>query len=227
MRCQTEHNKVRVQSVQAVPQIGLPVGAPQELIVADVRHDLVLPLPRLVVSREDDRNLPPPVVVLNLAGHKILNLLRQPHHKLRPRCDGVRVKLVLRDFLPLQSRLLGEFLVLQCGPEAPRPLLVHFGARSHAVYRHVQQPLGPDEVEYNVEVRKDILHHDLEAQRTPVLHAVFARVDAAVDDAVHVQVEVIKHWHETLRGDSGVDEWHPARNPPVKLWHSHGRFVLF
>ena len=57
VRGQAEHDEVGVQAVQAVADVGVPPRA--AALLPDVRHDLVLALPRDVGIRQDDLRLSP------------------------------------------------------------------------------------------------------------------------------------------------------------------------
>lgn len=47
------------------------------------------------------------------------------------------------------------------------------------------------------------------------------RVRTAVDDSVHVEVEVVEFWQECCVGDDLVDFWIAFADPAVELRYSH------
>mmetsp|Transcript_13158 Transcript_13158/g.33917 ORF Transcript_13158/g.33917 Transcript_13158/m.33917 type:complete len:226 (+) Transcript_13158:1951-2628(+) len=105
--------------------------------------------------------------------------------------------------LPQLHLLPLHLLALLRSAEAPGALLVHLGARGHAVDGHVDDLLRADDADKAVEVQENVLVHVLLVlRRRPVLG-----VAARVDDAVHIEVQVVKvsigcifveiDWHHT------------------------------
>ena len=97
-------------------------------------------------------------------------------------------------------------------------LLVHLGARRTAVDRHIEELLGADDAYEAADVAKG-LHEDLAL----LLHAEASRVvvRTVVDDAVHVQVEVVE-LRDLLRGDVLIDQRVALREPAIETRDAHG-----
>mmetsp|Transcript_5938 Transcript_5938/g.21724 ORF Transcript_5938/g.21724 Transcript_5938/m.21724 type:complete len:235 (+) Transcript_5938:3934-4638(+) len=196
MRRQREHDQVGVQAVQAV--LGVGVEARQAPLAANVVHDLVLALTGHIGVREDDLDVAPAGVVVESLVDVVLQRHGQVRHEGCARCNHVRVERLgldlVRHLEPLHLHLLAEAILLELllagilgGAEAARALLVHLGARRDAVDGHVEQLARPHHAEEPVDVREDVLEHlRHRGGRRPIL-----RVEAGVDDAIHVQVQVV------------------------------------
>mmetsp|Transcript_14273 Transcript_14273/g.44155 ORF Transcript_14273/g.44155 Transcript_14273/m.44155 type:complete len:307 (+) Transcript_14273:1138-2058(+) len=197
-------------------------GRVRRLHVSHVVHDLVLALAGLVGAREDDgRRVGPAVERVRGA------LVREPRaergaqrvHELRARRDAVGIKRVrvVGHGLARGDQLRVELLALLRGPEAPRPLLVHLRARRDAVDREVDGLRGPDDLADFVRKRKDA-HELLALARDDEFRVVAVR--AHVDDAVHVQVQVVDV-RAALGGQAVAHALHDARvlvrQPPEHL----------
>jgi len=106
---------------------------------------------------------------------------------------------------------------------------VHFGARSNAIYCQVEEPSRPDDAEQAIQVLENGLQ-DLGDRRRRAhiyvcMHAVL-RVEAMVDDAIYVEVEVVIDdairaplWFLLCGGD---DAWVFGHKPLVERRNPHG-----
>eukprot|EP00047_Mylnosiga_fluctuans_P011955 m.23935 g.23935 ORF g.23935 m.23935 type:complete len:497 (-) comp3950_c0_seq2:77-1567(-) len=187
VRRQAQHNQVGIEAVEAVAREGVVVGP--LLLRADEVHDLVLALAGHLVAGEDDTDALPVLIVGHLAVQEALQLLLQAHHELRARGDRVGVKLALcGNTLGLQLFRLQRCLLRRA--EAARALLVHLCTRRNAIDGHVQQPLRADDGDEVLQVRKHALEDHLLGKDDRGID--IAGVRALVNDAVHVQVEIIK-----------------------------------
>ena len=111
------------------------------------------------------------------------------------------------------------------GAKSPGSLLVHFGSRSAAVDGEVEPFHGPDEVNKPVNVPANAEDHVLHGQS--LCHLVVLRVGAVVDDAIHVEVEVVELWQsEVVLRDRVVDQRIPLTKPFVETGDPHGCGVL-
>lgn len=166
----------------------------------NVVHDLVLALAGNVRIRQYDLNPPPARIAVQPIVHIVVQARRQPIHERRAGRYAVRVEVLALGLLgrqvgALQQQLrphpldLADLLHrLLGGAEAARPLLVHLGARRHAVDRHVEQLAGPHDAEQAVDALEYRHHHLVLVLRGGAVLGMGARVD----DAVHVQVEVVE-----------------------------------
>mmetsp|Transcript_57280 Transcript_57280/g.138394 ORF Transcript_57280/g.138394 Transcript_57280/m.138394 type:complete len:222 (+) Transcript_57280:564-1229(+) len=168
-----------------MPQVGIVPRL--ALDPADVLHNLVLSLARHLRAREDDLGAPPVDVLLHLPPDVVVEELGECRHELGAGRDAVGVKWLRGDLLsPLLGlhQRLGELLGRA---EAALALLVHLGAGGHPVDGHVQDLAGADDVEDAVDVLEDGEVHLLLGGGGGKVLGVAGRVD----DAVHIQVEVV------------------------------------
>lgn len=115
------------------------------------------------------------------------NSIRKTGQGMRTWRDTVAVKgLFLGELFAFAESLFTGPLSIQSGPEAPRALLVHFGARGNAVDSHEEELLRLDFPEEVLDVVEDGNEHFL-LGKTEV-HIVNILVCAIVDDAIHVQL---------------------------------------
>mmetsp|Transcript_64923 Transcript_64923/g.193524 ORF Transcript_64923/g.193524 Transcript_64923/m.193524 type:complete len:284 (+) Transcript_64923:2265-3116(+) len=204
VRRQAQHDKVGIRAVEAVP--GVRVVLRLHALGADVVHDLVLTLAGNVRVVEDDTGLellPERVVgqavvdvVADGLGHLVqeVGAGRDDVGVEELACAAIGQSTALRlPVLPELLLLALHLLALLRGPEPSRPLLVHLGAGGDAVDGHVEQLLGPDDADEAVQVEENVLVHVL---LIFWCRAIF-RVAAWVDDAVHVEVQVVEI---TVRG---------------------------
>lgn len=152
-----------------MPNIGVVIWLRSGL--ADVLHDLVLPLSRDVVAREDHLAIPPVRVLTNLLVHEILELFGELGHEhgtyrnqntpqARQRCahtggNAVTVEcLFFRELLPLSLGLLLDFSRLLGRSKPPTSLLVHLRTRGNPVDSHEKQLLRLDLPKQMIHVRE-------------------------------------------------------------------------
>jgi hypothetical protein len=83
---------------------------------------------------------------------------------------------------------------------------------------HVEDTLGPDEVENLVDVAKYSHHLILFRESDDVISV---SMGAVVDNAIHVQIEVVKLWHSNRRSYRMQRERITLRQPSEKSWDSH------
>ena len=196
VRREREHHQVRVEAMDAVVLVG--VVPRREPLRAHKRHDLVLTLPRHRRVGQDDSQ----VGVLAPRGIELhVRVVPQPptqvSHECRARRDHVGVHLLRlrrRRGLALAAPGLAHLVLdaaLELGLlrrfEPTRALLVHLGPRRRPVHREEEQPPRLCQREQVVNVGQDTHVHLLLRGRSL---AVF-RVEARVDDPVHVQVKVV------------------------------------
>mmetsp|Transcript_31089 Transcript_31089/g.61556 ORF Transcript_31089/g.61556 Transcript_31089/m.61556 type:complete len:243 (-) Transcript_31089:185-913(-) len=222
---QPQHHQVRVLPVHAVPRVR-PVPRPA-LPLADVLHDLVLPLPRHLLPAEHHLQLRPRRIRRHLLPDEILDRGRHPPHEIRAGGDAVRIErrpLLLSYLFPRRARR--RLLLCQRLRQIPRaaeptgPLLVQFGAGGHTVHGHVHAHFRTHDLGHDaVEVRDDARHHLALTQGGGHVHA--RGVGAPVDDAVHVQVQVVEFGEEGAGGQDLVDVRVPLRQPAVELGDAH------
>ena len=92
------------------------------------------------------------------------------------------------------------------------------GARGRTVDSHEEQLLWLHDLDQLLQVRKDLDNH----LRLCQPRAGVVAVRAVVDDAVHVQVQVVHDWHAGA-GNGLVDERVALAEPAVKLWDACAR----
>ena len=90
MSAETEHEKISIKAVEAVPGVG--IIAREGLLMSDEVHDLVFSLTGRLVARQDDPGSLPETIGGHLVGHEVLQLLVEPVHERRSRCDAIRVE---------------------------------------------------------------------------------------------------------------------------------------
>ena len=201
---ESEHDEVRISSVDAVGLVGV-VGQ-RSPFLPDELHDLVLALARATGVREDYRQvLPVPVAPYSFL-HVVPDCLSHVAQEGSARGYQVRVERGFVDvgfdfarinvfLFELLQQVLLLFLHLEAlhgGPEAARPLLVHLGARGHSVNSQVEQLPGPHDVDDLVHVFVDVLALFLKVFGLP--DGLAFGVAAGVDESVHVHVEVVDVW---------------------------------
>ena len=197
VRRERQHDEIRVEAVHDV--LGVRVEALESPLLPDVVHGLVLALSGDGSVGHDHLDSPPRGIRVHPLVHVILKRGAEAAHEGRARRDDVAVErlglLPRRDVDSLSPELLPEFLVLLLlllgllrGAKSTRSLLIHLGPRRDAVDGHVQQLPRADHGEEPVDVVEDALEHlFLGGWRRAIL-----RVEARVDDAVHVEVQVIE-----------------------------------
>mmetsp|Transcript_23449 Transcript_23449/g.67568 ORF Transcript_23449/g.67568 Transcript_23449/m.67568 type:complete len:396 (+) Transcript_23449:1163-2350(+) len=199
VRDEAEHDEVGVESVQDVGEAGLPVRVAFRRVVGivllpafpDVVHHLVLPLAgdvgsghHHVAARHPER------IGRLLVFHPPLHGNAELEHKVGARRDAVGIELgaVGEDAVAGQDGG-GQLLGLLGRAEAAGALLVHLGPGRDAVDGQVQHLSWPYEAVEAIDVAKDLLEHGRLVQDDDLVVVVAVR--AGVDDAVHVQVEVV------------------------------------
>lgn len=130
----------------------------------------------------------------------IMQTRGQPVHERRPGRDAIRVEMLLfwllrRQMRPFEQQFRAnavhfvDFLDGFFGcPETPGSLLVHLGTRCDAIYGHIEQFPGTHDAEKTVDALEDSDHHFVFVARGRFVF----RVGARVDNAVHVEVQVVE-----------------------------------
>ena len=77
---------------------------------------------------------------------------------------------------------------------------------------------GLNHAEQKLNVVKDVLKDLLLAD--PEVRVVIIGMRADVDDAVHVEIQIVK-LRNLIFLDDFTETWIPLRQPAVKLWNSH------
>lgn len=135
VREQRQHDQVGISAVETVARVGvvalscaqLPYVV-QHFVFTFARHDTV---------RKNNFETLVGRVSRALVLHEKVELLAQGHHEFSAGGDRICVKKV-RNLFALGSQLFLQVACLFCSSEAARSLLVHFGARGHAVHRQQQ-----------------------------------------------------------------------------------------
>ena len=107
VRCESEHDQVRIEAAEAVPCVGVvSLFVPR---ASDVVHDLVLAFPRDAVARVDDFETSPERIVFDLLANKVLKVLVELGHKLGTGGNAVGVeqlsRVLLRNLSPFNGRI--------------------------------------------------------------------------------------------------------------------------
>ena len=219
VRNQPKHNKVGILPIHAVAGVGLISGLVAHL--TDVLHDLVLAFTGDLLTREDHLQVPPEGILLDFFADKVLDGGGNAPHELCPRRDAVRVEGAPRRGATvavgrLDGFALGGLGQLHGAAEAPRSLLVKFGARSDAIDGHVHRHLGLDNLRDDpIDVMHNAEHHIPLAEDVGDVEVV--RVGTSVDDTIHVQIKVIKLRKECRVRNDMVDLGIAFTNPSVEL----------
>ena len=217
---QPKHDQVGVLAVHAVALVRRVVRLGPRL--ADVLHDLVLALARHVVPAEHNLQVAPQGVLLDLLADEPTQVLAHELHELRPGRDAVGVEdVVFVHDLPPLTRLGHAFHAVLRRTETTRTLLVQLRTRGHAVDGHEEQLLGLGDLrDHAVNVAEDGQHHLAQGQAAG--RAVVVGVRARVDDAVHVQVQVVDLRQQCAVGDHLVDLRVTLAEPAIELGNTHG-----
>mmetsp|Transcript_11144 Transcript_11144/g.26201 ORF Transcript_11144/g.26201 Transcript_11144/m.26201 type:complete len:292 (+) Transcript_11144:1750-2625(+) len=199
VRDEAQHDEIGVEAVQDVSEVGLPVRVTLRRVVrvvllptlADVVHHLVLPLAGDV--RPGHHHVAPghpERIGRLLVFHPLFQRDAELEHKVGAGSDAVGIELgpVGEDAVAGQDGG-GQLLALLGRAEAAGALLVHLGAGGDAVDGQVQHLARPDEAVEAIDVAKDLLEHGRLVQHDDFVVVVAVR--AGVDDAVHVEVEVV------------------------------------
>jgi hypothetical protein len=199
VRGQGQHDEVRVESVEAVPSVGVVVRL--GFGVTEVVHDLVLALPRSLGPGDNDLDALPKGILLDLFANKKSEMLRELGHELGSRSDAIAVERLLRQLLShLQSQLQSLSSIIGC-PKAARALLVHLGSWCTTIYGHVDEPAGLDDVKKTSDVLECLHKHIVLVRHCQAACVV---VGAIVNDAIHVQIQIVELWN-LLDGNGLVD----------------------
>ena len=187
VRHEPEHDQVRVQAVETVlrraPRFRL-LPRPNKV------HDLVLALARDVGARKHDFHRLVERVVGALVREPRLEGLAELGHERRAGRDAVRVESVGvgRHVAAGRDEFRAQLLALLRRAEPAAPLLVHLRARRDAVDGEDDRALGGDDLADLVREGEDA--HELVA-RAGLRDLGVVAVRAHVDDAVHVEVQVV------------------------------------
>lgn len=173
------------------------------------------------MPRVDNRQLLPQRVLLHLLPNKILQVRIDHRHKLRPRGDTIGVK--NGSFINLDA-LFNGFLAgfggVLCRTETTGALLIHLGSGRHPIDGDVEEFLGFDDLRDDpVDIVPDVFHHFFLCEALGDFLVV--GVGAGVDDAVHVQVEVVEFGEEGQVGDDVVDGDVALGEPAVEFGDAH------
>lgn len=100
----------------------------------------------------------------------------------------------------------------QSVPESSTSLLVHLCPWRHPVHSHEEDLPWLDDPEEHLQVMEDVSKYLF--LRDAKVDILIIRVRALVDDAVHVQIEIVKLWN--LRGDRKLYKMHKNKKdiPP-------------
>ena len=245
VRGEPQHDEVGVQAVEDVAGVGvvprLRALRPHEL------HDLVLSLAGDGGVAEDHLEPAPARVQREALVHVVPQPVRQTGHEGGSRRDDVVVEhLLLGAALAelvaalhhLATQVLLDVLLLRdlLGRlEAAGALLVHLRARRDTVDGHVQHLAGAHHRHEAVDVKADVGKHLVLGLGG---RDVF-RVHARVDDAVHIEVQVVKldavgvglrqvHRHRDASHGRGLLLEHVSQDarvlldePSEECWHAH------
>ena len=80
VRKQAQHDEVGIQTVDAVPRVGIKAGL--GLLGADEIHDLVLTLSWDLMPGENHLHIPPLLILCHLLIDEILDVGGKPRHKV-------------------------------------------------------------------------------------------------------------------------------------------------
>mmetsp|Transcript_70792 Transcript_70792/g.163664 ORF Transcript_70792/g.163664 Transcript_70792/m.163664 type:complete len:265 (+) Transcript_70792:2467-3261(+) len=199
MCCQSQHDQVSVRAVQEVPNVWVILRL--RTLQSDELHDLVLPLAGNICIREDDARLEllPQRVVGGAVMDVVADCLGHLVQEIGARCDDIGVEKLssasVRQRAALGLPILPQLflftlhlLTLLCCSKSTSSLLVHLCTRSHTVDGHVDHLLWPGDADEAIQVEENILVHVfLVLGGWPIFW-----MAAGMDDAVHVQVEVVK-----------------------------------
>mmetsp|Transcript_6747 Transcript_6747/g.16597 ORF Transcript_6747/g.16597 Transcript_6747/m.16597 type:complete len:270 (+) Transcript_6747:3036-3845(+) len=192
VRGEREHDKIGIQSVQDVDQIGIVplLGA----LGAHVRHDLVLPLSGHGGVAEYHLEIPPRRIRGEALADVKSDVFGEVDHEFRTGGDDVRIprhvgrggdaRALLGEAVAHLHLRRGALLRLLRRAESPRALLVHLRAGGDAVDGEVQELSGTDRTDESVHVQTYVFVHLLLVFG---LGAVLG-MRAGVDDPVHVDV---------------------------------------
>lgn len=156
------------------------------------------------MAGEDNSWSLPDGVYTHFGLQEVLELRLQSHHELGARSDAVGVEslsverfglLVALGLLELSLGLRGRVLGR---PEASGALLVHLCPGGDAVDSQEEQPARAHHANERLQVVEDAFENFCLRDAVVV---VVVRVRAVVDDAVHVQVEVVKLGHLEIIND--------------------------
>ncbi len=180
--------------------VGLIMGL--VLHVANVLHDFMLSLSGDVVAGVDHFQIPPERIFLDLFADKVLDAVGYLFHEFSSGGDAIGIKDSLifqligcrggrRRLAPVLGG--GSFGHILGRSKAPGSLLVELGSGGHAVDGHEHGYFGFDDLSNDaIEVVHDAEHHVLFGQDVGDIQMI--RVRTAVDDSVHVEVEVVEFW---------------------------------
>ena len=90
MSAESKHEKISIKAVEAVAGVG--IIAREGLLMSDEVHDLVFSLTGRLVAGQDDPGSLPETIGGHLVGHEVLQLLVEPVHERRSRCDAIGVE---------------------------------------------------------------------------------------------------------------------------------------
>mmetsp|Transcript_39618 Transcript_39618/g.84508 ORF Transcript_39618/g.84508 Transcript_39618/m.84508 type:complete len:257 (-) Transcript_39618:339-1109(-) len=199
VRGEAKHDEVRVQAVEDVSQAGGPVGmgdrgifgVVERLRLANVVHHLVLSLSRHVRPAHDHvAPVLPDRIRLLLVLDPLSHGKPQLQHEVGPGRDAVGIERVPLRQGPVPSQDRGrQLLGLLRGAESARALLIHFGAGRHPVDGEVEHLPRLHDFVQSINVAENLFEHLRLVENGDLLLVV--AVSARVDDAVHVEVEVI------------------------------------
>mmetsp|Transcript_34898 Transcript_34898/g.87809 ORF Transcript_34898/g.87809 Transcript_34898/m.87809 type:complete len:212 (-) Transcript_34898:23-658(-) len=190
------------------------------LALADELHDLVLTFAGHLLAREDDLAASPCRIGGELVAHKVLDVFGETCHERSARCDAVAVERILRYRYTFGACLLECFVAFACRSKTTRTLLVHLGTRCDTIDSHKEDLARFHKAEDLFQVTKNVLDHFAFTQEFGSALGVVIWMRTAMDDAVHVQIEMIELWMQ-VSFHGGVDERVALRHPSKELGHSH------
>ena len=231
---EAEADQIRIHAVDAVRRVGVVARLRAE--AADVVHNLVLALAGDVGIGEHNGEVAPRRVLVELLENEPLNGLPHTLHKGRGGGDNIVVppllelglgEIVLGD--NRRGALLGDQIALTAlgrGAESAASLLVHLTPRGHAINAQHKALLWADNHHEAIDQVEHALEHLLLALG---LWEGGCVVTARMDEAVHVNVEVIvsggvavlESIHDGRLGDILDAVAIPSLEPQVEAGDTH------
>ena len=144
-----EHNEVGICAVEAMRVIGVKL----RLVGPHKFHDLVLPLTWSVRTRENNTEVLPIIVLLDLLLYEKMQHFVELVHEGGSRRNGVvfEVLLAVCD-VSIAIEFGDEILVLLRTPEASSALVVHLAPGGHSVQSHDNHLGGLEHIDERIDV---------------------------------------------------------------------------
>mmetsp|Transcript_20651 Transcript_20651/g.43398 ORF Transcript_20651/g.43398 Transcript_20651/m.43398 type:complete len:218 (+) Transcript_20651:1816-2469(+) len=172
--------------------IGWVIWVVLDTCFPDIVHYLVLSLSgNIRPTNHHITAIPPDLIRLLLVLDPLPHSQPQLKHEIRPRRNAIGVESIhiLRQLpVPRQNRRR-QPLCLLTRPETASSLLIHLGPGSHPVDGQVENLPGPYDFVKAIDVSKYLFEHFRFIEDGDLVFVIAVR--AGVDDAVHVEVEVV------------------------------------